>query len=105
MDWIAGNIYWTDPRLHVIEVSRLNGTHRKVLVYTGTDKPIFIAVDPIHGLMFWNEGGDVKRIRKAALSGTNKQTVVNETLSNINDITLDYDVRVIHNRDNRVSNC
>lgn len=63
-----------------------------MLIYTGNDKPIFIAVDPIHGLMFWNEGGDVKRIRRATLSGTDKQIVVNETKFTINDITLDYEV-------------
>lgn len=92
MDWIAGNIYWTDPRLHVIEVSRLNGSYRKVLMHTGDDKPISVAVDPVHGLMFWSEIGETKRIRRATLTGSERQIVINKTEATINDITLDYEV-------------
>lgn len=61
-------------------------------MYTGAEKPISIVVDPIHGVMFWNEIGDVKRIRRATLSGSNRAVVVNKTESTINDITLDYEV-------------
>lgn len=49
-------------------------------------------MDPIHGLLFWSENGDTKRIRRASLSGTNRITIVNKTEASINDITLDYEV-------------
>ncbi len=76
----------------MIEVSRLNGSHRKVLITTGTYKPISVAVDPIAGLMFWSENGDTKRIRAAALSGNQKKILVNKVDSQISDISLDYEV-------------
>lgn len=77
----------------MIEVSRLNGSYRKVLVYTGSDKPISVAVDPVHGVIFWSENGDVKRIRRATLSGSDKKILIDKIEATINDITLDYEVQ------------
>ena len=34
VDWIARNVYWTDTASDRIEVARLNGSARKVLVST-----------------------------------------------------------------------
>lgn len=77
----------------MIEVSRLNGSYRKVLIYTGNDKPISVAVDPIHGVVFWSENGDIKRIRRATLSGSDKKILIDKIETTINDITLDYEVQ------------
>lgn len=30
VDWLTGNLYWTDADLDRLEMSRLNGTYRKV---------------------------------------------------------------------------
>jgi len=63
------------------------------LISTGKDrKPLLIVVDPINGYMFWSENGDTKQIRKALLSGAQKETLVNRTESTITDISLDYEV-------------
>lgn len=70
----------------------MNGSYRKIIINTVSEKPTSIAVDPIHGLLFWSENGDTKRIRRASLSGTNRMTIVNKTEASINDITLDYEV-------------
>lgn len=32
VDWVARNIYWTDTGTDRIEVARLNGKHRKVIL-------------------------------------------------------------------------
>ena len=32
VDWVARNIYWTDTGTDRIEVARLNGSFRKVLI-------------------------------------------------------------------------
>lgn len=34
MDWAGGNIFWSDPRRKVVEVARLDGSHRYVLFNT-----------------------------------------------------------------------
>lgn len=48
IDWLAQNMYWTDSGTQRIEMSRLNGSSRKVIVWKDV-KPIAIAVDPPQG--------------------------------------------------------
>jgi low density lipoprotein receptor-related protein 5/6 len=49
VDWIGRNLYWSDTGTDRIEVSRLNGTSRRVLVSYNLDEPRAIAVDPGEG--------------------------------------------------------
>lgn len=49
VDWISRNLYWTDAGMDKIEVSRLNGSSRRVLISAGLDEPRAIAVDPNNG--------------------------------------------------------
>lgn len=34
VDWVAENLYWTDTGSDRIEVSRLNGSHRRVSIHS-----------------------------------------------------------------------
>jgi hypothetical protein len=49
VDWIAGNLYFTNvfPHENYLEVCWLDGSNRKVLVKTTTDAPKELAVNPI----------------------------------------------------------
>ena len=49
VDWVAHNIYWADSGTSKIEMSRLNGSHRKVLVWKDIQSPRAIALDPPKG--------------------------------------------------------
>lgn len=49
VDWVARNMYWTDTGRNTIEVARLDGTSRKVLVNNSLDEPRAIAVFPSKG--------------------------------------------------------
>lgn len=49
IDWIARNIYWTDRALHKIEVAKLDGSARRVLISLNVRYPRGISVDPIRG--------------------------------------------------------
>ena len=49
VDWVARNLYWTDNGTDRIEVSRLNGSSRKVLISENLDEPRAIALDPARG--------------------------------------------------------
>ena len=49
VDWVARNFYWTDTGTDLIQVSRLNGSSRKVLISENLDEPRAIALDPTLG--------------------------------------------------------
>jgi len=49
IDWISRNLFWTDTGTDRIEVSRLDGTSRRVIVSSGLDEPRAIKVDPMKG--------------------------------------------------------
>lgn len=46
VDWVGRNLYWTDYVLETIEVSKLDGTHRTVLVSENVTNPRGLVVDP-----------------------------------------------------------
>ena len=49
VDWAGRNLYWTDAGNHRIEVSRLDGTLRTVLIWRDLDQARDIVVDPRSG--------------------------------------------------------
>lgn len=49
VDWVANNLYWADTGSKRIEVARLNGSSRKVLIWQGIEEPRSLALDPQEG--------------------------------------------------------
>lgn len=49
VDWIANNIYWTDTATKLLEVARLDGSSRKVIIREGLDEPRAVALHPKKG--------------------------------------------------------
>lgn len=49
VDWVAGNLYWTDSGRDVIEVAQMSGQHSKTLISGMIDEPYAIVVDPQRG--------------------------------------------------------
>lgn len=46
VDWVGRNLYWTDYVLETIEVSKLDGSHRTVLVSENVTNPRGLVLDP-----------------------------------------------------------
>lgn len=49
VDWLGGNLYWTDDGLKIISVSKLDGSLRKTLIKDNLTHPRDIEVDPVNG--------------------------------------------------------
>ncbi|XP_065051806.1 prolow-density lipoprotein receptor-related protein 1-like isoform X1 [Rhopilema esculentum] len=95
IDWIAGNLYWTDTGKNVIEVSRLQGDYRKVVISRELDQPRGISVFPQKGKLFWTDWGSSPKIETAYLDGSNRSILVNSSLSTPNGLTIDYEKEII----------
>lgn len=52
VDWYGRNLYWTDSKLRVIEISKLDGSERTIFALIPEQlygAPSLIAVDPVRG--------------------------------------------------------
>uniref|UniRef100_A0AAR2K7M2 EGF-like domain-containing protein n=1 Tax=Pygocentrus nattereri TaxID=42514 RepID=A0AAR2K7M2_PYGNA len=89
IDWIHGNIYWTDSNLGLISVATTNGLKRKSLITEGLKRPRAIVVDPEHNFMYWTDWGHPARIEKSGLNGADRTALVTDNIIWPNGITLD----------------
>ncbi|KAJ8966732.1 hypothetical protein NQ317_010604 [Molorchus minor] len=98
IDWIAGNMYFTNvfPHENYVEVSWLDGSNRKVLVKTTSDAPRELAVNPIKRILYWIDYGQYPRIGKANLDGSNWVPVVTSGISNPRDLTIDMNTHDVY---------
>lgn len=90
IDWVADNIYWSDEKRNIIEVARLNGSSRYV-VLSYVPKPKTIAIDPIAGFLFYV--GD-KKIGRTGLDGSQHFILANQT-SQVTNLVLDMNNQVV----------
>lgn len=91
IDWIAGNLYFTNvfPHENYVEVCWLDGSNRKVLVRTTIDAPRELAVNPLKRILYWIDYGQYPRIGKAYLDGSNWSPLITSGVSNPRDLTID----------------
>ncbi len=69
VDWVGRNLYWCDKGSDTIEVSNLDGEHRRILIREGLLEPRALAVDPQGGLLFWTDWGDRPHIGRSHMDG------------------------------------
>uniref|UniRef100_A0A671T8Z1 Low-density lipoprotein receptor-like n=1 Tax=Sinocyclocheilus anshuiensis TaxID=1608454 RepID=A0A671T8Z1_9TELE len=89
VDWVHGNIYWTDGELQTVSVATADGSKRKTLVSEGLQNPRAIVVDPQRNFMFWTDCGEPARIEKSGLNGADRTALVTEHIAWPSGVTLD----------------
>uniref|UniRef100_A0A8C1Q5I3 Low density lipoprotein receptor-related protein 6 n=1 Tax=Cyprinus carpio TaxID=7962 RepID=A0A8C1Q5I3_CYPCA len=102
-DWMGNKLYWTDSETNRIEVSELDGTHRKVLFWQDLDQPRAIALDPARGYMYWTDWGEIPKIERAGMDGTHRSVIIDSEIYWPNGLTLDYDLQKLYWADAKFS--
>ncbi|XP_059387967.1 low-density lipoprotein receptor-related protein 2 [Carassius carassius] len=92
VDWIAGNLYFTNAYTSqtYLEVLRLNTSIQLILLKSSVDRPLDVAVSPKLRLLFWTDAGQTPKIESALLDGTNRTVLASESLSSPRGLTVDY---------------
>lgn len=98
IDWIAGNIYFSNafPHENYLEVAWLDGSNRKVLVKTTTDAPRELAVNPVKRVLYWIDYGQYPRIGRCNLDGSGWVPLVTSGISNPRDLTIDMNTHDVY---------
>uniref|UniRef100_A0A8C2AVW9 Low density lipoprotein receptor b n=1 Tax=Cyprinus carpio TaxID=7962 RepID=A0A8C2AVW9_CYPCA len=89
VDWVHGNIYWTDGELRTVSVATADGSKRKTLVSEGLQNPRAIVVDPQRSFMFWTDWGEAARIERSGLNGADRTALVTDHIAWPNGVALD----------------
>ncbi|CAJ0930175.1 unnamed protein product, partial [Mesorhabditis belari] len=103
IDWVARNIYWVDSSLNTIEVASLEKPGaRALLVHENVSQPRGIAVDPLEGLLFWSDWGQLPRIERANMDGSNREIIVKDKIYWPNTIALDFTTKRVYFADSKL---
>ncbi|KAJ8319794.1 hypothetical protein KUTeg_001381 [Tegillarca granosa] len=93
VDWMAGNLYFTNSRNYetYIEVSRMDGSHRLVLLTEKQSQPRALAVNPVKRYLYWVDNGQYPKIERVSLdvSNSSRVTIVSYGISSPRDIFVD----------------
>uniref|UniRef100_A0A8D1CWI3 Low-density lipoprotein receptor-related protein 2 n=1 Tax=Sus scrofa TaxID=9823 RepID=A0A8D1CWI3_PIG len=98
VDWVAGNLYFINAFVSetLIEVLRINTTHRRVLLKTTEDVPRDIVVDPKNRYLFWSDIGQTPKIERSFLDCTNRTVLVSEMVASPRGLALDHNSGYIY---------
>ncbi|XP_043931281.1 low-density lipoprotein receptor-related protein 2 [Protopterus annectens] len=97
VDWVGRNLYWTDYILETIEVSRLDGSHRAVLISENVTNPRALVLDPRNDahVMFWTDWGRNPRIERASMDGKMRTVIVSNKIYWPNGLSIDYPTKLL----------
>ena len=96
VDWIANNVYWSNPKDRIIELCRLTGSERFVVVAKDLKKPGALAVHPVRGFLFWVDLGTKVKIERSALDGTSRTVIADSNLGFPIDMSIDYKRNILY---------
>lgn len=90
VDWITGNIYFTDSERQHIGVCTNDGLNCAVLVNDDVDKPRGIVLHPNEGMMYWSDWGKKAEIARSKMDGTEDISFVSNNVHWPNGLSIDY---------------
>ncbi|XP_069945612.1 nidogen isoform X2 [Cherax quadricarinatus] len=92
VDWVSGNVYWTDSVNDVISVAAIKDGKQRVVIKDGLVNPRGIAVHPGLGLLFWSDWNRRgPKIEVSGLDGSNRRILVDQDIKLPNSLVVEYD--------------
>lgn len=95
VDEVNRKLYWTDAGRSSLEVAELDGSHRKVLIWTTMDKPRGLVLSHSTGTLFFADWGKQPKIETADMDGRNRKVLVTE-LGWPNSLTIDHATNTLY---------
>jgi hypothetical protein len=96
VDWLTGNIYFTDSSLSHIAVCSSDGNTCTILIKTHKmDRPRGIALQSTEGLMFWTDWGVDAHIGCSFMDGSGEKVLVSD-VKWPNGLTIDWPSRRLY---------
>ncbi|KAF2359636.1 LDLR class B repeat [Trinorchestia longiramus] len=89
VDSVGRNLYWTDESRHSIFAACMDGSAIMAIVWSGLDRPRAIVVHSSEAIIFWTDWGEVPKIERAALDGSNRTVVVSKDIIWPNALAVD----------------
>uniref|UniRef100_A0AAX7SCN2 EGF-like domain-containing protein n=1 Tax=Astatotilapia calliptera TaxID=8154 RepID=A0AAX7SCN2_ASTCA len=85
VDWVGRNLYWINGVKSYIAAIRLaaasaSSLYQSIILDEDLDQPRSLALLPQKGLMFWTEIGNVVKIERAGMDGSERRALVNSSL-------------------------
>ncbi|ENN78282.1 hypothetical protein YQE_05433, partial [Dendroctonus ponderosae] len=90
VDWLTGNIYFTDAQNRHIGVCNNDGSHCTVLINKDIRKPRGIALNVNDGTMYWTDWEKPAEIATAQMDGTNAMPFLRDDIGWPNGLALDF---------------
>ena len=89
VDWVYNNVYWASGARRTISVTNLEGDFIFDVVDDDLENPQSLAVHPKKGWMFWSDWGNISKIEKSGMDGSNRIVLVTDNVVWPTGITLD----------------
>ncbi|CAK1590912.1 unnamed protein product [Parnassius mnemosyne] len=88
VDWLGGNIYFSDAERGSIFVCRADGS-LCATIHTETSHPKFLTLDVKHGLMYWADWHNRAVIMQARMDGTQAEVLVDSLQNFATGLAID----------------